>query len=163
MVVNNIIVNAEGQILGRMASFVAKKVLRGDKVIVVNAEKALISGTKTGITKEARRRLGIRNWGNPRRGPFLMKRPDRFVRRVIRGMLPYNKNRYGPRGRAAFKNVIVFIGIPQNEIEKFIPNFNPANINEISKYMQKKPLKKYVTVAEFCKILGDKTSIQLCK
>jgi len=149
------IINAEGYVLGRLASFAAKRALMGDKVIVVNAERALISGTKTGIQKEVRLRLGIRNWGNPKRGPFLYKRPDRFVRDVIRGMLPYNKNRYGPRGRAAFKNVIVFMGVPEEEIKKFDKNFNPENINEISnKYLQKKPLKKYVSVLEFCKMLG---------
>lgn len=151
------IVNAEGQVLGRIASFVAKRALMGDKVIVVNAEKALISGTKTGILTETDRRLGIRNWGNPKKGPYLMKRPDNFVRRVIRGMLPYSKNRYGARGREAFKNVIVFVGVPQKEIIKFDKNFEQANINEISnKYLQKKQLKRYVTVEEFCEMLGYK-------
>ncbi len=155
------IVNAEGQVLGRMASFVAKRVLRGDQVIVVNAEKALISGTKTGIQTEADRRLGIRNWGNPKKGPYMMKRPDNFVRRAIRGMLPYNKNRYGARGREAFKDVIVFMGVPKKEIEKYDKTFRPANINEISdKNIQKKPLRKYVYVSEFCKILGNKTTIK---
>ncbi|OQX22382.1 MAG: 50S ribosomal protein L13 [Candidatus Altiarchaeales archaeon A3] len=149
------IVNAEGQILGRMASFVAKRALRGDRVVVVNAEKALISGTKTGIQTEVSLRLGIRNWGNPKKGPFMMKQPDNFVRSVIRGMLPYNKNRYGPRGRAAFKEVIVFMGVPQKEIEKFDKSFNQANIDEISgKNLQKKPLRKYVYVSEFCKKMG---------
>lgn len=155
------IVNAEGQILGRLASFVAKRALMGDKVIVVNAEKALISGTKTGIGKEAQRRLGIRNWGNPRRGPFLMKRPDNFVRRTVRGMLPYNKNRYGARGREAFKNVIVFMGVPEEEIRKYEKNFDMSKINEISdKSLKKKPLKNYVYVSEFCKMLGDKTNLE---
>ncbi len=155
------IVNAEGQVLGRMASFVAKRALRGDRVIVVNAEKALISGTKTGIKTETDRRLGIRNWGNPKKGPFLMKRPDNFVKRVIRAMLPYNKNRYGARGREAFKDVIVFMGVPQKEIIKFDKNFNPANINEISdKNIQKKQLKRYVYVSEFCKILGNKINLK---
>lgn len=149
------IVNAEGQVLGRVASFAAKRALRGDRIIVVNAEKALISGTKTGLQKEGNLRIGIRNWGNPKRGPFMMKRPDNFVRSVIRGMLPYNKNRYGARGRDAFKNIFVFMGVPQKEIEKFDKKFDISAINEISdKNLQKKPLRKYVHVSEFCKILG---------
>ncbi|PKP59169.1 MAG: hypothetical protein CVT88_06160 [Candidatus Altiarchaeales archaeon HGW-Altiarchaeales-1] len=90
-----------------------------------------------------------------------MKRPDNFVRRAIRGMLPYNKNRYGARGREAFKDVIVFMGVPKKEIEKYDKTFRPANINEISdKNIQKKPLRKYVYVSEFCKILGNKTTIK---
>lgn len=153
----SLIVNAEGYILGRVASFAAKRALRGDRVIVVNAEKALISGTRTGLKKEGDLRIGIRNWGNPKRGPFMMKQPDNFVRSVIRGMLPYNKNRYGARGRDAFKDVFVFMGVPQKEIEKFDKNFNLAAINEISdKNLRKKPLRKYIYVYEFCKILGYK-------
>ena len=39
-----IIVDATNQILGRLSSIVAKKLLEGYKVIIVNAEKAVVSG-----------------------------------------------------------------------------------------------------------------------
>lgn len=145
-----IIINAENQVLGRMASFAAKMALLGERVIVVNAEKALVSGKKEAILKDCRRRLGIRNWGNPKRGPYLMKRPDMFVRRTIRGMLPWSKNRYGSRGRSAFKNISVFIGIPDEEIKKLDKNFDRSQIIN----MKTKNLKNYLKVEELCAFMG---------
>ncbi|HIE33968.1 MAG TPA: 50S ribosomal protein L13, partial [Candidatus Altiarchaeales archaeon] len=100
------IVNAEGLILGRLASFVAKQALLGKEIIVINAEKVLISGKKDIIFRENSEKLEIRNLGNPRKGPFHQKRPDKFVRRAIRGMLPIRSQ----RGRDAFSRIQVYIG-----------------------------------------------------
>lgn len=151
-----VIINAEGKILGRMASYAAKSALLGEKVIIVNAEKALISGSKKNFMMEARRKIGIRNWGNPRRGPFLMSRPDNFVRRTIRGMLPYSKNRYGARGREAFKRIFVFIGVPNN---KYIEKITKEHIeikDENFTDLPTKILQKYITVQNFCTMLKNR-------
>ncbi|MFN3527563.1 MAG: 50S ribosomal protein L13 [Candidatus Altarchaeaceae archaeon] len=151
-----IIINAEGVVLGRMASYAAKKALLGEKVIILNAEKALLSKSKKFLMKEAIYKLGIHSYYNPRKGPFLMKQPDNFVRRVIRGMLPYSKNRYGARGREAFKRVFVFIGVPD---EKYIRKIVKENVVIDEKNfvnLPKKELMKYSTVGEFCKMLGSK-------
>ena len=51
---NTIIVNAKGLILGRLASNVAKLLLQGETVIILNAEKAAISGKKQQIVQEAK-------------------------------------------------------------------------------------------------------------
>jgi len=147
-----IIINAENQVLGRMASFVAKRALLGEDVIVVNAEKALVSGKKTVIFRDCSRRIGIRNWGNPKRGPYMMKRPDQFVRRTIRGMLPWSKNRYGSRGRDAFKRIFVFMGVPAEELIRINKNFNSSLIQN----METKNLKNFLTVKEMCKFMGWK-------
>lgn len=147
-----IIINAENQVLGRMASFAAKRALLGEDVIVVNAEKALVSGKKSVIFKDCSRRIGIRNWGNPKRGPYMMKKPDRFVRKTIRGMLPWSKSRYGSRGRDAFKRIFVFIGVPQEELMRIDKNFDNSHIQN----MATKNLKNYLTVKEMCKFMGWK-------
>jgi len=151
-----ILINAEGQVLGRMASYAAKKALLGEKVIIVNADKALISGSKAYLRKAAVAKLRIRNWGNPKKGPFLMKRPDNFVRRVIRGMLPYSKNRYGARGREAYKRIFVFVGVPNNEYIKKITNENITIEDNKFINLPKKNLAKYITVKAFCEMLGAK-------
>lgn len=147
-----IIINAENQVLGRMASFAAKRALLGESVIVVNAEKALVSGKKEVVFRDCSRRLGIRNWGNPKRGPYMMKRPDRFVRKTIRGMLPWSKNRYGPRAREAFKNILVFVGVPDEEIKKLDKNFDRSHIIN----MKTKNLKNCLKVEELCAFMGWK-------
>jgi large subunit ribosomal protein L13 len=101
------IVNADGLILGRMASLVAKKLLNGEKVIIVNAEKAVISGKKRSKVAEAKEFLEV---GAPKRGPFHYRRPDRIMRKTVRGMLPFKQ----PKGKNALKKLKVFIGVPED-------------------------------------------------
>jgi large subunit ribosomal protein L13 len=79
------LVNAEGLILGRMSSIVAKKLLNGEEVIIINAEKSVISGKKKSKIAEAHVFLEV---GAPERGPFHYRRPDRIVRKTVYGMLP---------------------------------------------------------------------------
>jgi len=145
------IVNAEGQILGRLATFVAKQALLGNEIIVVNAEKAIVSGKRRSVFREKMKKLEIKNLGNPRKGPFHQKRPDRFVRRTIRGMLPWKK----PRGREAFRRIQVYIGIPREEIKKKHGiEIERAKIRELREI--KKDVENYVTVGDICKFMGGK-------
>lgn len=104
-----IVLDAKNQILGRLASFTAKRALNGDMVIVLNAEKAVISGRRKNIVVEAKRRLETRTLGTQTHAPVHQKRPDVYLRRVVRGMLPWKK----AKGRAAFHRVHVYIGVPE--------------------------------------------------
>ena len=61
------IINAEGLIIGRMASIIAKRILNGEEITVVNAEKAVISGKRKSRVMEAKEFLEV---GSPGRGPF---------------------------------------------------------------------------------------------
>lgn len=97
--------DASGQIIGRLASGLAKRLLGGEEITVVNAEKALITGSKAWLTAEFRKRRDI---GSQRRGPFYPKRADRILHRTIRGMIPYQE----PRGRAALKRLRVYVDVP---------------------------------------------------
>src|SRR5665647_3512969 len=81
------VIDANGLILGRLASTVAKQLLSGDdKIYIVNAEKAIISGSKAATLREYRE---TRERGATEFGPYFPKRPDRILKRTIRGMLPY--------------------------------------------------------------------------
>ena len=101
------VVNAEGLILGRMASIIAKKLLNGEKVIIVNSEKVVISGKKKSKVAEAKEFLEV---GAPMRGPFHYRRPDRILRKTVRGMLPFKQ----PKGKVAYKQLKVFMGVPED-------------------------------------------------
>jgi len=59
-----IVIDATNQIMGRLASYAAKSALSGNTVIVLNAEKAVISGKKSNIVEEAMRRLKTRTLAN---------------------------------------------------------------------------------------------------
>lgn len=99
------VIDAKGLILGRMASIVAKRLLNGEKIIIVNAGGAVISGDRYNIIREAHDYLQI---GHPGKGPLHPRRPDRIVKRAVRGMLPHKS----PRGREALKRLRVYVGVP---------------------------------------------------
>ncbi len=136
------IIDAKGLILGRMASSVAKRLLQGETVIVVNAEKAAISGKRLQIVKAAKTFLEV---GHARKGPFHQRRPDRIVRRTIRGMLPRQK----PKGLQAFKRLRVYLSVPLEVEGKEIQTIIEANSDKL-----KSP---YITVGELAKEIGGWT------
>jgi large subunit ribosomal protein L13 len=104
------VLDATDQVLGRFASVVAKRLLKGEEIHVVNAEKALITGGRTALFEEYYQKTHMGSTASRMRGkgPYYPKRPDRILHRVIRGMLPYQT----PHGRAAFKRLRVYMGVP---------------------------------------------------
>ncbi len=100
------IIDAEDCIAGRIASFTAKRIMKGETIVIVNAEKAVVSGNpKASLdffeTKNKR--------GDPYHGPFYPRRPEMILRRMIRGMIPRQK----AKGREAFARVKVFMSVPE--------------------------------------------------
>jgi large subunit ribosomal protein L13 len=138
----SVIIDAKGLILGRMASNVAKLLLEGEKVVILNAEKAAISGKKQHIVTDAKTFLEV---GHPRKGPYHPRRPDKIVSRTIRGMLPRRK----PKGIQAFKRLRVYLGVPVE--------FEGKNIQTITEATTGKLKSPYITVGELAKEIGGWT------
>ena len=139
------IIDANNLILGRMASVVAKRLLLGERISIINAEKSVISGKFKQLIKAYKKRLEIHTFTNPLRGPFHPRRPDRLVRKTIRGMLPWKK----PRGRKAFHNLRVFIGVPEKYDND---NIQTETIEDASLSRLKE---KYITVARLTHYIGE--------
>ena len=135
-----IVVDASECIMGRLASSVAKSLLNGEQVHVINAENAVISGTKEMVFGEY---IEKRNLNHPRKGPFYPRMPHRMLKRAIRGMIPYQK----PRGREAFKRLKVDVGTPLSLKEEKTQTIDNAKMNNSS---------NYVKLGEVSKILGAK-------
>ena len=114
------LVNAEGLIVGRMCSKVAKRLLNGEEVTILNAEKAVFSGKKKAKILEAHIFLEV---GAPVRGPFHYRRPDRFLRKTVRGMVPFKQ----PKGKEAYKRLRVFMGVPLDLRGKEMITFEEAS------------------------------------
>ncbi|MGB9684478.1 MAG: 50S ribosomal protein L13 [Candidatus Bathyarchaeales archaeon] len=133
------VINAEGLILGRMSSIIAKRLLKGEKIVVINAEKAVISGKRKSKVTEAKKFLEV---GHPGKGPFHYRRPDRILRRTVRGMLPYKQ----PKGKQAYKRLKVFIGLPEE-----LKNVEMETIEEAQ---AKRLTCPYFTLGEFAKEIG---------
>lgn len=133
------IINAEGLILGRMASTVAKRLLRGETITIVNAEKAVISGKRKSKVRAAKEFLQV---GHPRKGPFHYRRPDRIVRRTVRGMLPYKQ----PKGKQAYKRLKVFTGAPEQVKDQEMETVAEAHAGKLTC--------PYFTVGELAREIG---------
>ncbi len=95
-----IFVDGKGAIFGRMASVVTKELLKGNSVDIYNCGEILVSGSKKGIVEKinAKRKMGS---GGSMKGPKYIRREDLLVKRMIRGMLPWDR----PRGRGAYRRL----------------------------------------------------------
>jgi ribosomal protein L13, archaeal/eukaryotic len=141
------IIDGEGLIMGRLASTVSKMLLNGESVVVLNAEKILISGTKEWAYARYKQRVDRASISNPRKmGPKYPRRPDDIFRRTVRGMIPYRKT----SGREAFKGLKVFVGIPRE--------FEGAEIFKLEEAMPKN-IKKSIELGTISKLLGAKFEV----
>ena len=115
------VVDANGENLGRLATRIAAVLLgkhkptftpgveMGDYVVVVNAERVTVTGTKT--TSKLDSKVYHRHSGYP--GGLksislrdqLQKHPDRVVRSAVWGMLPHNR-----MGRSLLKRLKIYAG-----------------------------------------------------
>lgn len=100
------VVNAENKVLGRLATEIAEKARDGEEVVVVNSEKAVISGDEEQVKEDYKRKY---DRGTRHDGPYFPKSPSRILKRTVRGMIPYRK----PEGREAFDRVKTYIGVPE--------------------------------------------------
>jgi len=130
----------ENVVLGRGSTFVAKELLKGTKVNIYNAEKAVVTGNKNDIFAKYKEKQDYAGKGNPLKGPKYPKTPNGIVRRTIRGMIKRKK----ATGKDAYKNLKVFIGIVD---EVKLKKLDKAQVN---------PLRKSVKITEISKYLGSK-------
>ncbi|MEE8167872.1 MAG: 50S ribosomal protein L13 [Candidatus Hydrothermarchaeales archaeon] len=140
------VIDAKDVILGRMASIVARELLNGEEVAIVNAEETVISGRKEDILEKYTLRRQRKSLVNPaRHGVFFPRRSDRIVRRTVRGMLPYKK----ARGSAAFKRLKVYVGVP----EELKGREEDMGLPKVSKLR----VPKYMKLKRLCTLLGGST------
>jgi large subunit ribosomal protein L13 len=121
-----------------VATVVAKTALSGKPVEIINAEKMLIKGKPKSVVKEWREMFRIRDIAKPEKSPRLSRRPDMFVKRSIRGMLP----RRTKRGEEALKRIKVYMGDEGKKGERVWENKNPDA--------------RKITILELCRALGWK-------
>ncbi len=136
-------IDASNTILGRLASFSAKKALLGENIKIVNCEKALITGTRAAVLANYKNKRARGTWS---KGPHFPKSPDMVVKRTIRGMLPHKRE----RGREALKRVKCYVGIPQELSAKKFQSVKEASISKV-------PNVKYVELSELCRQMGART------
>ncbi len=134
------IIDASGRVCGRLASTVAKMLINGESVSIVNAEKAVISGSPGSIAEQYKIRL---QRGDKYKGPFLSRLPDRMITRMIRGMVSYKQ----ASGRAALRRLRVYVGVPK-EMENKFTDFDTKKASDLES--------EYITLQDLSMRLGRK-------
>jgi len=136
------VIDADGLRLGRLASMVAKRSLEGEEIAIINAEKAVVSGSKAHVYThyDWKRKIGSREGG-----PFFPRRPDHILKRTIRGMVPYKRQ----RGAEALKRVMVYVGVPEEFEDAETETIESAHIKGMS-------TPHYVTLGSISTRLGAK-------
>ena len=136
------IIDGEGCVLGRLASVTSKNLLEGEEVVILNAEKIMITGNKDWAYAKYKQRVDRASISNPRDlGPKYPRRPDDIFRRTVRGMLPYKKS----KGRVAFKGLKAYVGVPEEYADADLVAVPEAEYNN---------LKKGIELGEVSKLLG---------
>lgn len=104
-----IVIDAKGHLMGRLAANVAKELLGGQRVVVVRVEQAVLSGLLFN------RRVEYLEWknkvsnSNPRKGgPYHFKAPSKLFWKAVKGMVP----RKTARGKAALERLKIYEGCP---------------------------------------------------
>lgn len=143
-VASQIVIDVAGLISGRLCSKVAKLIINGNRVVVINAEKSLISGSRASILKSWEEWLDVSSVTNPLHGPYHPRTPDRILQRMVRGMLPMKKS----KGINALKRLRVYNGVPEQYRKAKVSSFEDAKAT--------KPLAFYITVGELAKLIGWK-------
>lgn len=132
------VIDADGLVLGRMSSVIAKSLLNGEEITIINCEKALISGNRNNIMEEYER---SRAMGKVRKGPFFPRMPDRIMRRTISRMMQHRM----PKGKAAMARLTIHIGVP--------PKLRDAKVESLD-VAKKTSLRKYLTLGDIARELG---------
>ncbi|WP_456330649.1 50S ribosomal protein L13 [Archaeoglobus sp.] len=135
------VIDASGHILGRLSSKIAKRLLNGERIVVVNAEKAVITGDKYMVFERYKEKY---DRGSKEKGPYFPRHPERIFKRTVRGMLPWKSS----RGRDAYRRLRVFMGVPEELQGREFERIDDALLEKVSK------TDKYVTLADVSRYLG---------
>ena len=133
------VIDGTDMILGRLASIIAKTIINGEEVHVINAEKIRVIGNPIQIVERYAQKRRLQNKGTPEHSPHYPRVPHLFVKRIIRGMVPYKR----ATGRAAMKRLRIYAG-------------NPKALENTAKYeeLRADDKKRSITIGQICRQLG---------
>lgn len=133
------VIDGKDNILGRLSSVVAERIMDGEEIVIVNADAVVITGAREMVFSEFKAKV---DRGQIRKGPYYPRRADLLLKRTIRGMIPFNKS----SGRDAYRRVHTFVGVP-------------AQFADVEKERNENALKartgKYTTLGAVAKYLGS--------
>ncbi len=125
------VIDAKGLVAGRIATKVAKSLINGESVIVLNAQDAVMTGTRNSIIEKFKRRVDAAVKSNPHYGPKYARIPDRMFRRMVRNMLPTTKR----AKERLIKKLSVYNSVPAELAKEKAVTFEMFKCNERHAFM----------------------------
>ncbi len=141
-----IVVDGTNMVLGRLASRIAKLLLEGYRVHVVNVEKVVVSGRKNMVVQAYKRTiLNVKSHYSHKWRPKRPRSPVRLFKKTVWGMLPKNN-----KGLRALRRLKAYIGVPQDFKDRETIQFPEASASKLSR--------PGVTLAVIARELGWKST-----
>jgi len=134
------LIEGKDLVLGRLGSVVAKKILLGEHIKIVNCKDVIILGRKKFLVERYKNKLSNKVI---KQGPYYDRAPADIVKRAFRNMVPY-KNQ---RGIDALKRVKCFNSTPSALKDEKKETVEQAQIDEASVFY-------YTRIEEISKALG---------
>ena len=126
--INLKIIDGNNLIYGRLSAHVAKELLNGEEIVVVNADKVAVTGSKEFVLGKFRARRDI---GSVRKGPHYPRTSNQILRRSIGEMLPTKKT----RGEEALGRCRVFSGVPMEFNGQTMETIEEAKNDRVSRFV----------------------------
>lgn len=134
------VIDATDLVLGRLGSHIAKRLLLGESIKLVNCKEAVILGKKKFLVERYKNKLSNKV---VKQGPYYSRSPADIVKRSFRNMLPY-KNQ---RGAEAYKRLKCFNSVPSTLLNSEKEVIEAAKLDRTSVFY-------YTKVEDVCKVLG---------
>lgn len=146
-----LVIDGSGHRLGRIASRVAKMLMEGKRVVIVNARDVVITGNKSAILDRYNKLIG-RTWYSSlsKIQVWFPRRSDRILWYTIARMLPRKK----AKGREALKRLKIYSGTP----EKYM-NVNKIKIEDAlhkSEVSRSGKIIRSYRLIEIARLIGSK-------
>lgn len=140
-----VVIDAKDHLVGRLASVVAKQLLKGQKVVVVRCEDLNITGSFFRNKLKYHKFLDKRCLVNPTHGAIHYRAPSRMFARVVRGMVPHKSS----RGAAALERLKVFEGVPPpyHSMKRVV-------VPDAMRVLRLKPGRKYTVLGRLASEVG---------
>ena len=134
------IIDGTNLIYGRLSAHIAKELLKGEEIVVVNAQNVAVTGSRESVVRKFRERMDI---GSIRKGPHYPRTSNQILRRSIGDMLPKKKT----TGADALAKCKVFSHVPKDYEGKDLQTLESVKNQKVSGFL---------TLGEVAEILGGK-------
>ncbi|MCA9487069.1 50S ribosomal protein L13 [Candidatus Woesearchaeota archaeon] len=135
-----VIIDGKDLILGRMGSKIAKRLLMGEEIKIVNCKDIIMLGKKKFLVQRYKEKISNKV---VKQGPYYDRSPADIVKRSMRNMLPYKNE----RGKLAFSRLKCYNSTPSTLLNVEKEELKEVVLNEDTVFY-------YTRIGELCAALG---------